>query len=219
LAIVRATYDIDSPQLGKTCKIDLAEGLDATHVDFIEEMWRPRLKRQYNLALLHFFGLREADRTDDKWTETLCTFGIQDQHWDWRQKSAAAASSNGSILSLLNGAEVEAAMVLQFGKTSRESGGLLPIVYVDFLAVAPWNRKQIQDPPRFKHLGTVMLGHAVATSISAGLDGRCGLHSLPQSVGFYRQFGMTDYGADAGYDSLTYFEISAENAKTFVEKR
>jgi hypothetical protein len=219
LAIVRATYDIDSPQFGKTCKLDLAEGLDTTHVDFIEEMWAPRLKRQYNLALLHFFGLREADWTDDNWRETLGAFGIQDRHWDWRQKNAVAAGSNGSIFSLLNGTEVEAAMVLQFGKTSREPGTLLPIVYVDFLAVAPWNRKQIQDPQRFKHLGTVMLGHAVAISISAGLDGRCGLHSLPQSEGFYRQFGMTDYGADGEYDSLTYFEFSAANAQSFVEKR
>lgn len=217
MATVLESYDIDSPELGKTFQVDLAEGLDAVHLDFIEAVWAPFLKRQYDLALLHFFQLPSADQTHEKWLETLGDFGIQDHHWHWRNKCSIAPGSNRRIFSLLNANEVEAAMMLLFGKTSRDPGTPLPIVYVDYVAVAPWNRKVVQEPQRFKNLGTVMLGAAVATSIASGLDGRCGLHSLPQSEGFYRRLGMIDFGTDPAYSSLRYFEFTAQAARNFVK--
>jgi hypothetical protein len=119
------------------------------------------------------------------------------------------------VLSLLNLNDVEAAMLLLSGKTSRDPSASLPILYVDYVAVAPWNRKAFQNPQRFHHLGTVMLGAAVAFSRTLGLDGRCGLHSLPQSEGFYARIGMRDFGLDAGYDSLRYFEFDAASAQKF----
>ncbi|HKS75337.1 MAG TPA: hypothetical protein VJQ82_19170 [Terriglobales bacterium] len=217
MATVLESYDIDSPELGKTFKVDFAEGLDGVHLDFIEAVWGPLLKRQYNLALLHFFQLPKVDQTHEKWLEILGDFGVQDQHWDWRSKAGIAPGSNRRIFSLLNTSEVEAAMMLLFGKTSRDPSTPLPIVYVDYVAVAPWNRKVVQHPQRFKNLGTVMLGQAVATSIAEGLDGRCGLHSLPQSEGFYRRIGMSDFGTDPAYSSLRYFEFSAQAARNFVK--
>ncbi len=217
MATILASYDIDSPELAQSLKVQLAEGLDSAHLDFIDVQWAPVLKRQYDLALLEFFQLPVADQTHNRWQDTLGKFGAQDQHWDWRNKSAVAPGSKRRILSLLNATDVEAAMMLLFGKTSRDPATPLPIVYVDYVAVAPWNRKVIQHPQRFKNLGTMMLGVAVAMSIATGLDGRCGLHSLPQSEGFYRQIGMTDFGIDTAYSSLRYFEFNAVAARTFVK--
>jgi len=217
VASILKSYDIQSPQIGKSFKVDLADGLDVAHLDFIEREWAPRLKRQYNLALLHFFQLPAADQTQDKWIETLGDYGVQDYRWDWRNKCSIAPASNRIIYSLLNAAEVEAAMMLLLGKISRDPSTPLPIVYVDYVAVAPWNRKPIQQPQRFKNLGTVMLGVAVGASIRDGHDGRCGLHSLPQAEGFYRKIGMSDFGPDAGYSSLRYFEFSAQAARNFVK--
>jgi hypothetical protein len=105
-------------------------------------------------------------------------------------------------------------MMLLFGEKSRDSSPQ-PIVYVDYVAVAPWNRKPFQDPQRFRGLGTVMLGAAVALSRNLGYAGRCGLHSLRQSEGFYRQIGMRDFGLDASKSSLRYFEFDAAGASTF----
>ncbi len=217
MATILESYDIDSPELGRLFRVDLAEGLDSVHLDFIEANWAPALKRQYDLAILEFFQLPSADQTPEKWLETLGQFSVQDHHWNWRNKSAIAPSSGRRILSLLNAAEVEAAMMLLFGKKSRDPTTPLPIVYVDYVAVAPWNRKVVQHPQRFKNLGTVMLGVAVAMSIATGLDGRCGLHSLPQSEGFYRRIGMADFGIDVAYASLRYFEFSAQAAINFVK--
>lgn len=217
MATILESFDIESPEYGKPFKIDLADGMDSGHVDFIEQRWAPVLKRQYDLALLHFFQLPSAEQTEEKWEELLGRFGAPDEHWEWRTKCTIAPGTNREILSLLNASEVEAAMVLLSGKLSREVPPR-PIVYVDFVAVAPWNRREIQNPQRFRHLGTVMLGAAVARSISQGLDGRCGLHSLPQSEGFYRHHGMTDLGIDAGYGSLRYFEFTDQSARTFIDE-
>jgi hypothetical protein len=213
VATILESFDIHSPQHGKTFKIDLAEGLDRLHLDFMEAHWAPAMKRQHDLALLQFFQLREPDRTQEKWEEISGKFGVQDHHWKWRTKCSIAPGTKRRVFSLLNSGEVEAAMMLLFGENSHDQPAQ-PIVYIDFVAVAPWNRKAFQDPQRFHGLGTVMLGAAVEVSRTLGHDGRCGLHSLPQSEGFYRQIGMRDFGLDAS-KGMRYFEFDASGASTF----
>ena len=215
MATILESFDIDSPQHGKTFKIDLAEGLDTSHLDFMETQWAPAIRRQKDLALLQFFQLPAADQTPEKWRDIQGTLEVQDHHWEWRTKCSIAPGTNRRVLSLLNGNEVEAAMLLLSGKTSCDPSASLPILYVDYLAVAPWNRKTFQNPQRFRHLGTVMIGAAVEFSRALGFDGRCGLHSLPQSEGFYRRIGMRDFGLDAAYLSLRYFEFDAAGAANF----
>src|SRR5260221_2976167 len=176
VATILESFDIESPQHGKALKIDLAEGLDTSHLDFMEAQWTPAMRRQYELALLQFFQRPAADRTSEKLVEILGKFDAQDHHCVWCTKCAIAPGTNRKVFSLLNADEVEAAMLLQLGKTSREPSISTPIAYVDFVAIAPWNRKAFQNPQRFRHLGTVMLGAAVGYSRQLGFDGRCGLH-------------------------------------------
>lgn len=215
MATILDSFDIDSPQHGKPFKIDLAEGLDQSHLNFMESQWAPAIRHQYDLALLHYFQLSAQDQTPEEWREISGQFEVQDQHWQWRAKCSIAEGTKRRIFSLLNGGEVEAAMALLSGESSRDPAAPLPIQYVDFVAVAPWNRKTFQNPQRFRGLGTVMLGAAVELSRAAGFDGRCGLHSLPQSEGFYRRIGMRDFGVDVAYFSLRYFEFDAQAARKF----
>lgn len=217
MAIILESYEVESPEHGRSFKLDLVEGLDGAHIDFIEQQWQPILQRQYDLALLNFFQLPVASQTDEKWLEMLGKFGAQDSHWQWRAKCSVAPGTNRRIFALLNADGVEAAMCLLFGKQSRVANPL-PVVYVDYVAVAPWNRKEVQNPLRFRRLGTVMLGTAVAVSLSMDLEGRVGLHSLSQSEGFYRRIGMSDFGTDAAYSFLRYFEFSNQAAREFMDK-
>ena len=62
----------------------------------------------------------------------------------------------------------------------------------------------------------MLLGTAVAISQMQGLDGRCGLHSLPLAEGFYRRAGMQDLGIDPKYHDLRYFEFDAAAARAFI---
>ncbi len=98
----------------------------------------------------------------------------------------------------------------QFGK---------PMVYVDFVATAPWNRSELQQPPRFRGVGQVFILAAVETSRAAGFKGRVGLHSLRKAEHFYeKRCGFTRLGPDSSHQDLTYFEMTETQANDYRRK-
>ncbi|WP_242065441.1 GNAT family N-acetyltransferase [Trichocoleus sp. FACHB-262] len=82
------------------------------------------------------------------------------------------------------------------------------LVYVEALAVAPWNRRLLEDPPYLRGVGRTLLLWARQRSLELGYDGRVGLHALPGSEGFYRRNQMAEYGPDSDKEGLIYFEYS-----------
>lgn len=217
MVTILASYEVLSPELGRPAKIDIVEGLDAAHLDHMEQAWAPLMKRQRNKAVLEFFTqLARAEQTDEAFAAMLGRLGIPDSHWDWRRKCAIAPGTGRQAYGLLNGDQVEAAMMLADGHQARLGAPGELLVYVDFLATAPWNRNAIQRPERFRGLGTMLLGAAIEISRLQGMDGRCGLHALPSAEGFYQRVGMQDLGADPTYMNLHYFEMDAAMARAFL---
>ena len=92
-----------------------------------------------------------------------------------------------------------------------------PIVYVDYVEVAPWNRTVGGTVARYRGVGSALLVAAVALSFDEGFKGRIGLHSLPQSEGFYSHHGMVNLGPDEHYQGLHYFEMTPELAQTLLD--
>jgi hypothetical protein len=80
------------------------------------------------------------------------------------------------------------------------------LVYVSFLATAPWNRSIIQEPPIYRAVGSVMLQFARERSFELGYGGLVGLHALSESVSFYHKIGMIGGDPDPERDGLPYFE-------------
>lgn len=212
---ILGSYDVESPEHGRAFKLDVVEGLGAAQLDYIEKSWRPVMTKQRNVALLRLFTLPVGQRTEDAFRDLLGQVGVPDEHWDWRRKCAFSAVTSRQAYAVLNGEHVEAVMLLRFGLNSRVDASL-PLIYVDFVAVAPWNRAVIQNPERFRSMGTLMLGVAVEISRMLGFEGRCGLHSLVPSEGFYRRIGMQDFGIDADHYGLRYFEFDAHSAVAFA---
>jgi hypothetical protein len=94
-----------------------------------------------------------------------------------------------------------------------------PLIYVDFVEVAPWNWaiEDIGQSPRFKGIGSTLLREAVLLSKREGFGGRVGLHSLPQAEQFYQgPCGMEPLGRDAAKENLMYFELTTEGAERFL---
>ena len=81
-----------------------------------------------------------------------------------------------------------------------------PLVYVEAVASAPWNRAALERPPFFKKVGRLLLLFARQRSLALGYGGRVGLHALLEAEGFYHRFQMPDYGPDPEKDDLVYFE-------------
>lgn len=209
------SYQIESPEHQRMFQVDLVEGFDPEHLEFIDASWKPLLNGARDRAILDYFTLPDAQQTPAKWNYKQSVHGAPDAHWEWAKKCAAAPNRKCKVFGLLKGSEVEGAMMIKFGETSR-LGASQELLYVDYVSTAPWNRAAIQNPQRFNGLGRVLMGAAVALSIAEGFDGRCALHSLPTAEGFYRRIGMTDLGPDAAKDDLRYFEFDEDSAKKSI---
>jgi hypothetical protein len=145
----------------------------------------------------------------------------QSSHWDWPKKAAEM----GKLLAFRGFAVVcadvtQGLMRIDLNKAARfpaQKGK--PLVYVDYLEVAPWNRPDLGQAVRYKGVGIALLLAAITLSGEEGFKGRIGLHSLPQADAFYRdRCGMIDLGPDAAYQNLRYFEMTPDQSKAFLEE-
>ncbi len=146
----------------------------------------------------------------------------EDSHWDWKDKAAAcgpllsyqsfALNAEGNLQGMMITNNVTSGRLPeQFGK---------PLIYIEFVATAPWNRPEIQKPPKYRGTGRIFLLAAIETSIDAGFKGRLGLHSLPQAENFYEtKCRMTRLGPDSSHQNLTYYEMTETQADSFRRNR
>jgi hypothetical protein len=144
-----------------------------------------------------------------------------DSQWNWKWKAdkwrpflkyhSFSIVCEKELQGLMLASDLKSARIqAQFGK---------PIVYVELLASAPWNRSKIQKPKRFGGVGTIMLAAAIQLSLDLGFKGRIGLHSLPGAESFYQDdCGMTPLGNDAAYGNWIYFEMTEKQADEFRQK-
>lgn len=89
-----------------------------------------------------------------------------------------------------------------------------PLVYVNFLEVAPWNRPSA--PARqFSGLGPILLRIACDLSVQRGYEGRVGLHSVAAAETFYRRMGFRSFDCPSEYNEL-YFELDASGARALL---
>lgn len=142
----------------------------------------------------------------------------EDSHWDWRRKSRAVTGMLGyNSFALVCQTELQGLMMTNDITSARLSAQFgKPLIYLEFVATAPWNRPKVQDPPRYRGVGLVFVLAAIETSRDAGFKGRVGLHSLPDAESFYEQkCGFTRLGPDSSHQNLPYFEMTETQADTF----
>lgn len=211
-----ATLSIHSPLHDSYQKVQLYRHVDDAHIELIETHWNPVFRERVAVADLIY---RQAKNpTEQLWPSLAGKYGIPDHHWNWRDliiRTRGNTTRDSFCLLALD--QIQAVMTVDLSKRARNpTQHNQHLVYVDYLAVAPWNRTAIQKPVVYKGLGKVMLGVAVSLSIDDEWDGRIGLHSLPQAEGFYNVCGMIDLGADRDYEHLHYFEFTGAQARGFL---
>lgn len=180
----------------------LVDGVTAEEVSAAEAAWRPVLDK-------------ELQRMMDENVPVHCR--PEHAHWDWRHKHEV---TEGLLVYQMLGIEhadqMQGLMLLQTAGVfcripSQTNKGL---VYVMFIATAPWNSRIIVANPHYGQVGTVLLAAAIKISLDLGFNGRVGLHSLPQSEDWYAK-NMTDLGIDPK-KNLRYFEMTPEQANSFI---
>lgn len=131
------------------------------------------------------------------------------EHAHWRWIGKLTEYSEGKLgFAIEHEGLPQALMIAQIGKQARRASQIeKPLLYIDYLATAPWNDAALTPTPRYRACGAALWRAAIEYSRKQGWEGRIGLHSLPQAEGFYRRLGaLTDLGQDADYDNLRYFE-------------
>ena len=146
----------------------------------------------------------------------------QSRHWDWRKKVAVLQGMLANPgFSIVCDEMTQGMMIVDTVKHRGQIDGQKGqhLVYVEFVENAPWNRAELFNSPRYRGVGSILIRAAVALSEELEFHGRIGLHSLPQSNGFYANTcGMTDLGADPDHKGLRYFEMTPEQARAFITK-
>jgi len=93
------------------------------------------------------------------------------------------------------------------------------LVYIDLLAVAPWNLKAalaiLGEIPQYIGLGKVLMDYAIEISIESGYEGRVGLVALPQADPFYRKCGMIELGRECKNQCMAHFEFTSDLAQAY----
>ena len=146
----------------------------------------------------------------------------QHAHWEWDKKARRVKGNEScTICGIMVESEMQALMLWEdlFGRAKHPDQKENPLVLVEFLAVAPWNDRDIVPTPSYRGCGTLLLKEGVEHSMFLGYRGRVGLHSLPQAEPFYREkSGMIDLGKDPDpeHQGLRYFEFTKERAQIFL---
>lgn len=158
--------------------------------------------------------LKAAGVDRSKWPQT--------GHWSWRDKQSGTKGSLSNPSFSVSCSDVtQGLMILDTLPSARLSSQFgKPMVYIDYLEVAPWNRRHLPgDIPRYSAVGSILMRAAIEISLQEGFKGRVGLHSLPQSNDWYaNKCGMTDLGPDSTKQNLRYFEMTPEIAQAFINK-
>lgn len=150
-----------------------------------------------------------------EWPESL--------HWDWMAKSPLLRRLEVTGTGMVVDGAWQGLMLTKSASYLTRLGADRgkPILYLDYVEVAPWNWPvaALGQQPRFRGVGSLLVAEAIRQSFAEGFHGRIGLHSLPQSEGFYQNvFGLTPVERDAAKQNLLYFELSRENARLLLEK-
>ena len=144
------------------------------------------------------------------------------EHWHWNWANNNKFTKINLLAYRCFGIEcdnkMQGLMLVNTINTSRlQNQKSKPLVYIDYIEVAPWNSKVLTTDPRYRAVGVRLIEAAIRFSLEEGFGGRVGLHSLPQAESFYENIcGMTRGEIDLHYHSLCWFEITEVNAKKFL---
>ena len=181
---------------------ELVYGIGVNHIMDWHNAWQPALGALK--AALHEQGVPKSE-----WPQT--------GHWNWAAKVAEDELLAFRTFSITAEGMTQALMRVDLTKTARLEGvSGKPLVYVDYLEVAPWNQSFAGTQKKYRGAGPILLAAAVELSFEEGFKGRIGLHSLPQAEPYYEKEGMIDLGPDAQVQNLRYYEMTSDVAQTLL---
>lgn len=182
-------------------------GWDVAKANQIDDIWS-----EYRYKLLEHIHSQDYSDQELLRIENELQFG--DGHWDWFNKSICYKSEEYEWFYLYFDGKPQAVCLIYHPKTSVFSGE--NIFYIEYIAVAPWNRKNPMEVKLFSGLGQIFIQFISNYACEKlGLSQGFSLHSLPGAKSFYLSIGMRNV-PNLSKGSLEFFEMSKENTFNFM---
>lgn len=144
----------------------------------------------------------------------------QSLHWNWAKKFPELKLLEARGFGVLCDGDWQGAMLTKTASNVArlEAARRKPLVYIDYLELAPWNWKvpPLKRVGRYGGLGTLLFRQAVVQSFDEGFTGRVGLHALPQAETFYTGLGLKRVAHDDS-KRLPYYELDSDAAHRLME--
>jgi hypothetical protein len=192
----------------------IVEELEIHHgLSGLDNLKADREWTQFNANLLG--KLFESVEAGADLESLLSEVNIEDKHWEWVRKGLAFDSKEYEWCYAQSDNQIEGICVIYHPQASRVDAK--EIFYVDYVAVAPWNRKNPFYAQKFKGIGSILIRESLRFSVEKlrYRPGFC-LHSLPQAITYYEKIGMQNFGKDSTKQNLIYFEMSESQSKSFL---
>ena len=140
-----------------------------------------------------------------------CTREQDDDSWMWNasasQLDLLLHRTDLSSFALIADTRIDGVLFLQREPQPSRLDPQQFLVYVAYVATAPWNRRDKNGAGKLRGVGTSLIDWAALISREAKCDGCLGLHSLRSSDPFYESLGFRNLGIDAARFGMTYFEL------------
>jgi len=145
--------------------------------------------------------------------------GVEDSHWDWNLKTTEIEGQLAYDSFAIEADEKTQGMMIinnatHFSKIEKSK----PLMYIEYIATAPWNRKILVSDPEYGAVGKILFYQAIGESIIKKFEGRIGLHSLPLAFDWYKHLGMTDFGKD-DIKKMHYLELDKKTALKLINEQ
>lgn len=183
---------------GELKQYRLFENWNPVLANFCDEKWGV-----FNVQLMRHIGSLQLSQED--LISCLNNVQLDDNHWRWLNKSIRYKGDEYRWFFMVAEGRPQAACLIYHPKPSAINGQ--GIFYIEYVAVAPWNRVNPMAPREFKGVGTAMIRDVSEYAVSSlGLTPGFSLHALPKAVAFYKTIGMIAF-PEYDKDDLPYFEM------------
>jgi hypothetical protein len=196
-----------SKHSGEEIEYSIEHGLNINSAIACDQSWD-----QFKLEMLDY--IEQQNYSEEKLSEVLSGIQTEDYHWNWALKSHICSTTEYEWFFLFADNQPQGACLIYHPKKST----LHPnnIFYVEFVAVAPWNRSNPYKPKMFTGVGSVLIKSALNYAVNIlGLYQGFSLHSLPQACDYYIKIGMLN-DKNHNKDGLEYFEMPEAIAKKML---
>ncbi len=188
---------------GKSIEYQINHGWDVISAKKCDLEWN-----SFNIKLFQY--IEEQNYTEEKLEDVLAGIQVQDSHWNWFDKSIRYTVKGYEWFYMFTTGKPQAACLIYHPKDSIIDSE--NIFYIEYVAVAPWNRVNPMVKREFTGLGSLMIGCILNYAVNTlQLKEGFSLHSLSKAQGYYEKIGMINY-QERNKEHLAYFEMPRAKA-------